>query len=1178
MKAADFEWLSARDAVLLRPDVYVGSTESVETVTHLFDGEQFAKRVYALNPVYLKIFDEIVTNALDASVRDAEVRKISVALGEDGRCITVTNDGTGIPIVEFGETSRTVPEVIFSELHSGSSFKDSGVRTTGGRNGLGAVLTNIWSSTFSVEIVDPVHGKTLTQTFRDNMSECGSASVTALACKRGKVCVSYVPDYKRLKVDPAQDFLVDLLRTRTLEVAACARKGVAVDFNGCVLPASFGKYAQLVAGIGPEAVVEEVFGGPLFGMSVAVAPRAPDGAELSAFVNGVRCGSGTHVRGVYDRLVKLISDAVKKRFPREDVKVKASTVREKCAVVISATVGDPTFSSQTKENLTLPFRSFGFATEFSPRFIAKLSKSTIVSAVYESDASSNLASSLRKTKTKAASFIDKYDAAIECARHPSKCTLILTEGDSAKTMAVAGLGSAGRTFFGLFPLRGVLINARNIARQKVFENAEVANIMKILNIQPGRVDGLRYGSVAIFTDADYDGVHIAALIVNFFAVVFPELLARAGFLKRILSPIIRVKHNRSGQELSFLTAAAFEEWSDANDVGAHEIRYIKGLGGNSSKEAKALFEPSEFDRNLLRLYYVDATTDTALCDFFSDLPQHILARKRIIASYDSRAGLDLTEMRASVDDFLYKDLVHFSSYSVHRAIPSALDGCTPSRRKALFYFLPGAGAAGRFEKVAQAAANCAAQTQYHHGEASLIETVVGLAQDFVGSGNAPLLEGRGQFGSRLLGGKDHAAARYIFTRASPLGRALYHPDDSPLYVYRIDEGCSVEPIQYVPIVPVVLLNGAAGIGTGYATTIPCFSLKSLCLACRSLMGTAPFPELLPEYVGFRGTIFELPSSSSTTLVSKSYATTGSFERSPDGRTLRVTELPVGRWTEAALTEYKSVADGSRKGRLIPTNIVNRSSDVAVDIELTFSETIVDVGDDEIVKALRLRTTLTTSNMYLFDEKGSLRRFATPEEICRLHAKSRLALYNKRKAHQTEAFQIKRGVLADKSKFVGLVIEGAFVLSGRPRAELVLELEAQGFSAKVSSKGKVPSHEHLLSLSLNCFTSEAIAKMHAEIAEMERKLETLARTSAEEMWESDLRGLEALYARHESEVAERSLAVQPVACSPAAIKRTKMSASAAASRPTKRPAEEKTTRGSRSAASKRNRESATAVDF
>jgi DNA topoisomerase-2 len=159
MKAADFEWLSARDAVLLRPDVYVGSTESVETVTHLFDGEQFAKRVYALNPVYLKIFDEIVTNALDASVRDAEVRKISVALGEDGRCITVTNDGTGIPIVEFGETSRTVPEVIFSELHSGSSFKDSGVRTTGGRNGLGAVLTNIWSSTFSVEIVDPVHGK-----------------------------------------------------------------------------------------------------------------------------------------------------------------------------------------------------------------------------------------------------------------------------------------------------------------------------------------------------------------------------------------------------------------------------------------------------------------------------------------------------------------------------------------------------------------------------------------------------------------------------------------------------------------------------------------------------------------------------------------------------------------------------------------------------------------------------------------------------------------------------------------------------------------------------------------------------------------------------------------------------------------------------------------------------------
>ena len=146
-------------------------------------------------------------------------------------------------------------------------------------------------------------------------------------------------------------------------------------------------------------------------------------------------------------------------------------------------------------------------------------------------------------------------------------------------------------------------------------------------------------------------------------------------------------------------------------------------------------------------------------------------------------------------------------------------------------------------------------TCYHHGEASLVETLVSMAQEHQGTNNVALLEALGQFGSRHDKPSTHAAARYIYTRASPIARALYPAEDAAVLRYVEEEGETVEPVNYVPVLPVVLLNGAAGIGTGFSTSVPCFSLPSLCAAARACMREEDHvPPVEAHYEGFQGVV------------------------------------------------------------------------------------------------------------------------------------------------------------------------------------------------------------------------------------------------------------------------------------------------------------------------------------
>ena len=190
-----------------------------------------------------------------------------------------------------------------------------------------------------------------------------------------------------------------------------------------------------------------------------------------------------------------------------------------------------------------------------------------------------------------------------------------------------------------------------------------------------------------------------------------------------------------------------------------------------------------------------------------------------------------------------------------RSIPSIVDGFKPGQRKVMFTCLKRNDK--REVKVAQLAGSVGEMSAYHHGEASLMGTIIGLAQNYVGSNNVNLLQPIGQFGTRLAGGKDHASPRYIFTQMSPLARHIFNVHDDHVLKYLTDDNQKIEPEYYVPILPMVLVNGAEGIGTGWMTKIPNYNPREIVEnLMRMLDGREP-KEMVPWFKNFRGTIENL---------------------------------------------------------------------------------------------------------------------------------------------------------------------------------------------------------------------------------------------------------------------------------------------------------------------------------
>jgi DNA topoisomerase-2 len=586
--------------------------------------------------------------------------------------------------------------------------------------------------------------------------------------------------------------------------------------------------------------------------------------------------------------------------------IRPFQIKSHITLFVNCLIENPTFDSQTKENMTLRVSSFGSQYKLSDKFIRAISQSGIIDNIvrwvkYKEDEQMSKADTGKMARRlKIPKLEDANLAGVK--PHNKDCTLILTEGDSAKALVLSGLSVVGRDKFGVFPLRGKVLNVRDATNTQIMNNAEITNVKAILGLKHGKtytsVEELRYGKLMIMTDQDHDGSHIKGLLINFIDSMFPSLLDIPGFLLEFITPIIRCRHKRNKQEISFFTIPEYETWAKEHNRNSEwEPKYFKGLGTSDKADARKYFGDLDTHK---KEFEVATKEERELVDMAFN-KKRALDRKNWLATYEPGIFIDHNVNKIKITDFVNRELMLFSMADNFRSIPCVVDGFKPGQRKVFF----GSIKRGKNSevKVAQLANYVAGITQYHHGEASVATTVINMAQDFVGSNNINLLVPAGQFGTRHEGGKSAASPRYLFTKLSKISRVIYHPDDDELLKYLIEENKPIEPEWYVPILPMVLVNGADGIGTGWSTTIPNYNPQDLVDNILRMMDDEEVIPMVPWFRGFKGEIVSAGPGK--------YITNGIAKVTENGH-IKISELPIRLWTETFKENLEAMRDPKDK--------------------------------------------------------------------------------------------------------------------------------------------------------------------------------------------------------------------------------------------------------------------------
>ncbi|XP_042515857.1 DNA topoisomerase 2-like isoform X3 [Macadamia integrifolia] len=957
-------------------------------------------------------------------------------------------------------------------------------------------------------------------------------------CKEGEnwTKVSFKPDLAKFNMTHLEKDVVALMKKRVIDIAAYLGKTVKVELNGQRVPVNsfldyVDLYLQSASKTRPDPltrIVEKVNER----WEICVCPLKGQFQQVS-FVNGIATiRGGTHVNYVTDQITNHVMSIVQKK--KKNAKVQDYTVRNYLWVFINCLVDNPAFDSQTKETLTTWQSSFGSQCVLSQEFLKKVAKSGIVESllsledVYQSYDLKKSDGTKRQRITGITKLEDANDAG---GWNSEKCTLILTEGDSAKALAMAGISVVGRNHYGVFPLRGKLLNVREANHKQIMDNAEIQNIKKILGLQHGKVydsvKSLRYGHLMIMTDQDHDGSHIKGLLINFFHSFWPSLLKIPSFLVEFITPIVKATQ-RNGKVLSFYTMPEYESWKESlggNAIG-WSIKYYKGLGTSTSKEGKEYFK--DLHKNKKDFCWVDEQDGEAIELAFSK--KKIEARKNWLRQFEPGTYLDQKEKLIKYSDFVNKELILFSMADLQRSIPSMVDGLKPGQRKILFCsfkrnFVKEA-------KIAQFSGYVSEHSAYHHGEASLQSTIIGMAQDHVGSNNINLMKPNGQFGTRHQGGKDHASARYIFTCLSPITRFLFPREDDILLDYLNEDGQSIEPTWYMPVVPTVLINGSEGIGTGWSSYIPNYNPRDIIANIRHLLNGEPMEPMDPWYKGFKGSI----EKTATKETGVSYTVSGIIEEI-NNTTIRITELPIRRWTQEYKEFLESIMTGNDKIKdPFIKDFKEHNDDTTVDFEIILSEkNLMAAKQEGLLKKFKLTTTISTSNMHLFDAKGVIKKYDTPEQILEEFFHLRLKIYEKRKKVMLENIEMELLELNNKVRFILGVVNGEIMVINRKRIDLFHELHKKGFTPSpkkgktvevavagatkgaeeneenseiVGSKGvRESDYEYLLSMAIGTLTLEKVQELIANRDHLESEVDELRKATPKSLWIKDLKALE-----------------------------------------------------------------------
>ena len=1106
--AEQYEKKELRQHIYDTPDTYVGGIDKINEVLPILNDNKIIFKEIEYIPALLNIFNEILVNARDQIVRlqgksdedpnIIQVSQIKINFNEDNS-ITVLNDGNGITIKKHEKEKIYIPQLIFGELLTSSNYKKDEKRIVGGKNGYGAKLANIFSQEFTIETVDHINKLKYTQTWENNMTKCNEPIIKKCQAKP-YTKITWKCDFKRFDLEKYSDDMINLMYRRIYDIAGITDKSISVTLNDEKIKIkSFLEYIKLYND-SPSSLFQETISDR---WDVIFSVSHNDTFEQVSFVNGI-CTSkgGSHVECIAKQISTGIIDFIKKKHKKD---VKDKVIRRYMSLYINSVIENPSFDSQTKERCITAQSKFGSKPVLSAKFIKKVcSNNELIDKILDAN-NKNDNKDLKKTdgKKKNKIIVPKLDDANWAGTKKSEeCTLILTEGDSAKSMAIAGLSEVGRDKYGVFPLKGKVLNVREAAVKQINGNSEIVNIKKILGLESNKqyknVKSLRYGKIMIMTDQDHDGFHIKGLLINMFHYLWPELL-NFDFISYMTTPIVKVTLKKTVKP--FYTLTDYENWKKkTSNSNKYSIKYYKGLGTSTAVEAKQYFRELKVND-----YSVTDKTDEAVnLAFNKKLADN---RKDWLKKYNKEIILDYNIKKTNIDDFVNKELIHFSNSDTSRSIGSSIDGLKTSQRKILY---------SCFKRklyseirVAQLSGYVSEHAAYHHGEASLQGAIIGMAQDFVGSNNINLLQPNGQFGTRIMGGNDAASSRYIHTEINPITDLIYRKEDLPLLKYLDDDGLLVEPEYYVPIIPMVLVNGMVGIGTGWSTNIPQYNPVEIIKNIKRKSTNGTYKEMKPFYKGFKGEIIKVSD--------KSYITKGIYELNDTN--LVITELPIGEWTDKYIKFLEENVLSEKLNMIVDFD--NYSTEKDINIKITLSDDFIyedklftsKDGFTPFEKKLKLVSNISLNNIHAYNKDNVINKYETPYQIMDEHYRVRTGTYTKRKEYILNELRNKLCILENKIRFINEVIQKIIKVSECSKNDLLKQLFDSKYHLydtqtniieEVTNFNVVKNgYNYLINMPIYSMTLDKVEELNKELNKINNEIEIVFNKDIKTMWIEEL---------------------------------------------------------------------------
>ena len=1125
MELKDYKKEELQNHIYKTPDTYVGGCDLIEENLPLWNDSE--KKIEFVTGEYIpalyNIYNEILVNARDQIIRilgrnlktDIPVQNLKVTINKDTGEISIYNDGTGVDVAihptekDKEGNDMWIPSMIFGELLTSGNYKENEKKIVGGKNGYGAKLTNIFSTKFEVKTVDHIRKKKFIQTFSNNMKTKEKPKIST-AKSNPYTKITWTADFNRFGIAEYSDYMINLMVRRVYDIAGVTDKSVSVYLNGKKINiTNFMDYSKLYLSEKEDYVYEEINKRWKIGISLS----KTDKFEQISFVNGIATPKGgKHVDTIVKQLLTGIKNYI---FKKHKKTVQENYIKNYLRLFVDSVIENPSFDSQTKERLITPQSKFGSKPIINDKFIKQIvDKTDLVEKViqfseFKLNKESKKTDGSKRNKIRDIPKLD--DANWAGTRKSEDCILILTEGDSAKSMAVSGLSVVGRDKYGVFPLKGKVMNVKEASKSQIMNNSEITNLKKIVGLETGKeyknTKSLRYGKIMIMTDQDHDGSHIKGLVMNVFHTMWPSLL-EMGFLTSMITPIIKVTKGKNIK--SFYTLSDYNGWSKSHK--GWKTKYYKGLGTSNASEAREYFK----DIKLNNYIFTEETNDSMNLAFNKKLADN---RKQWLYNYKENEILNHLDTEIPIQEFVNKELIHFSNSDTFRSIGSIYDGLKPSQRKILY---------SCFKRklyseirVAQLSGYVSENAAYHHGEMSLQGAIVGMAQNFVGSNNINLLMPNGQFGTRIMGGSDSASSRYIHTELNKITDILYPQIDSNLLEHTEDDGIKVEPKYYVPIIPMVLVNGMTGIGTGFSTSIPKYNPIDIVDNIKRKLNNEEYQEMRPWYNNFKGQIIKIDD--------KNYISKGKYEiLTPTS--IRITELPIGKWTD----DYKKFLDTllpeqkkkkskenekhtKKKIKQTIIDYINNSSDTEIDftiiVPLGFIHNLQWSEDDHIdgiEKYFKLYTSkgLSLTNIHLYD-KGNVVKFSDINGIMNIFYKERYELYSKRKDYLLTNLKNELDILTSKIRFINEVMEEKITIYKRKKNEIIESLIENNYKQmkdkfiqdKIDKKNS-NGYDYLVKISLYSFTEEEIDKLNKERDKINKEYNELNEKTIEKLWSEE----------------------------------------------------------------------------